>query len=169
MSDAPNARIIGKSLEDLLDQTVHEAYRRAGQADIWHQGTVCIPTRRGWQPIESRPDYSGLLIGSGQHVEFDAKHCLERRYRHSTKRLHQLRILWNVHQKGGIAGILVANLEADAAWWLRPRPEWAREEFQSTVLGLEPWSIPVPCHTAFWSFVPDWLPVAVEAAREAIR
>lgn len=164
---APNARAIGESLENLLDVTVHQLYRRTRFADMHHQGTICIPTQRGWTPIDSRPDYAGLTmpncpLGRGLHIEIDAKHCLDSRYRHSKKRLHQLSILWDVHQAGGIAGILVANLRIEAAWWLVPQVEWAREEFISTPLLAEgsPEAVVVP-RADYGEFVPDWLTTAL--------
>lgn len=158
-----NSRVIGKTLESLLDDTIHQTYRIDGRIwAIWHEGTRCIPTRSGWKPVDSRPDYAGVLPG-GRFVCFDAKHCQEKRYRHSDKRLHQLRDLWAVHEAGGLAGILVVNLGTEMAWWLLPQPEWG--DMQFTSVALEPdgniVAVRVPRATGYWDFVPDWLEAAL--------
>lgn len=161
-----NNRTIGLSVENALDQQIHPHYLRDGLiADIWHEGTRCIPTRNGWKPVESRPDYAGVLPG-GRSVCFDAKHCSERRYRHSKERLHQLRAIWNVHAAKGLGGILVVNWDIESAWWLLPQPEWADEQFTSTVLEPGEAVIAVPKFDS-WSWLPDWLAAATstEVAR----
>lgn len=153
-----NSRIIGQSVETALDQLVHPAYARDGLALVWHEGTRAIHTRQGWKPIDSRPDYAGVLIDSGRAICFDAKHCADRHYRHSADRLHQLRAIWQVHNAGGLAGILVVNWEAERAWWLRPEPEWEYEH--GFKVALEPGIavVKVPAHPMFeHEFIPDWL------------
>ena len=156
MNAEPAARIVGQSLESTLD-LVHDLYRRERLALVWHEGTRAIPTQRGWKPVDSRPDYAGLLFGSGRALAFDAKHCAARRYHHPQKREHQLRKLWDVHEAGGLAGLLVVNLADEMAWWLPPQPEWALGEFTSTVLGEYRRTLPVGCHGRFHEFVPNWL------------
>ena len=172
MNATPTAHIVGKSLELTLD-LVHDIYRRQQLALIYHQGTRAIPTAGGWKAIESRPDYAGLLYVTkfrpAIHVEFDAKHCASRRYIHPKKREHQLRKLWDVHEAGGIAGLLVVNLAEEMAWWLPPQPEWAFGEFTSTVLGEQERTLPVGCHPQFSEFVPDWLSVVIKQVGTYVR
>lgn len=157
-----NNRVVGQSVENALDQTIHPAYLRDGLLiDIWHEGTRCIPTQHGWKPVASRPDYAGVLPG-GRAVCFDAKHCAERRYRHNKKRLHQLSDLWKVHIAGGLAGILVVNWELERGWWLLPQTEWMHQEFTSTI--LEPGEAVVEVGKLDgWGWLPDWLTTARQA------
>lgn len=169
MNTAPNARIIGLSLENTLDQMVHPTYLREGLlADVWHEGQRGIWTKDGLKPVDSRPDYGGVLPG-GRYFVMDAKVSAEARYRHNKKRLHQLWDLWNAHRSGGLAGILVVNWELERGWWLIVQPEWEREEFTSTLLGDPERTREVPPHPMFeHEFMPDWL-MAARQAEGSIR
>lgn len=164
-----NNRTVGASVENALDRLVHPIYKREGLAQIHHEGTRCIPTRNGWKPVDSRPDYAGMLIGSGRSITFDAKHCADMRYHHdTTKRAHQLIDLWDDHRAGGIAGILVVNWGLDSAWWILPQPEWEMGSFTGTMLGDPARTLEVPPMADYCGeFIPDWLTAAlsIEVAR----
>lgn len=149
---------IGEALEQTL-ALLHTRYKADRLANVWHSGTRAIKTREGWQPMPSRPDWGGEMWPNGRAIVFDSKHCLEDTYRHDTvRRGHQLMDIWDAYQAGAVAGILVANIEADTAFWLMPTSEWGDGQFVPRKLE---YARAVPAHSDFDQYVPDWLSAAL--------
>ena len=139
-------RLQGKRAESVVE-FMADRYRQAGIATIWKQGTIAIPTKLGWKPINSLPDFGGVLHGSGRYIAFDVKSTTQRHYHHPKERGHQLEQLWRVSRAGGIAGLLIQHLPSyhinkpkpyDEAWyWVKPFPEW--ENGTSSSITIDTW------------------------------
>lgn len=149
---------IGEALEQTL-ALLHTRYRADRLANVWHSGTRARKAGDEWVPLPSRPDWGGEMWPTGRAIVFDSKSCLDDTYRHDIKRrAHQLIDIWDAYQAGAVAGILVANIGADAAWWLTPTSEWGDGQFVPRKLER---ATTIPAHKDFPdNYVPDWLAVA---------
>lgn len=120
-----NSRQNGQALEDTLDLQ-HAQYRRDRKALCWHNGVQSIHRRAEIIQVLSLPDYGFILTQhGGRGGMFDAKFTQDERlrYRHPTDRKHQLIQLWDVHQAGGIAFLLV-SYRLLKHWVVWPDASW---------------------------------------------
>lgn len=135
-------RIQGERAESVV-KFMADRYREAGIATLWQQGTIAIPTRSGWKPINSLPDFGGVLHGSGRAIAFDVKSTTKPRYTHPKSRSHQLQHLWKVHAAGGVAGLLIQWLDnhpdrqIESWYWAWPQPSWQDGQSLAVVMSLE--------------------------------
>jgi len=154
----------GAALEELLEWK-HNAYRANNQAVVWFNGTKA--SVRGGRVImeQSRPDFEGVLRG-GRHVAFDAKHVMVPEYRHDRRRAHQLRDLWEVHEAGGVAFLLV-SVRLDDFYLLWPAYEWRDDKpYHVHLDALASWEgARVPVAGGYG--LPDWLEIVRKERREA--
>lgn len=152
----------GAALEEVL-QWQHNVYAANRRAHVWHNGLKAeVRNGKGGAQylthlVKSRPDYEGVLTDlGGRHVAFDAKHTQEITYHHDRRRLHQLRDLWDIHEAGGIAFLLVSwNLER--YWLCWPEPGWSMTKPYTVKLPeMSPdRGIEVPTGGSYK--LPDWL------------
>lgn len=169
-------RLQGKRAEAAVE-FMADRYRQAGVATIWRQGTIAIPTRGGWKPINSLPDFGGVIHGKGRAVAFDVKSTTKPTYRHSKTRAHQLEHLWKVHEAGGLAGLLIEYIGEtgasmrhgyfDSVWyWLWPTKAW--EYGDSMSIKLEINALPpalglsVPFYEPVSEPYPDFLHLVIQ-------
>jgi len=161
-----NPQQAGQALEDALD-LLHILYRRDKRATLWHNGVQSIHGRGGAIiQVDSLPDYGGVLSSLGARaVMFDAKHTQDDtlRYRHPKDRLHQLAQLWDVHQAGGVAFVLVCY-KLVRAWVVWPDEVWANHGPYSIILRdgeYATWEATEV--TMDENGLPDWLSTVIEA------
>jgi len=117
----------GEQFEGLL-AVQHQQYYNQDRVLLWHSGLRCKVVGKGQMVREdSRPDFEGALYGSGRHIAFDAKSTTKATYSHPKSRMHQCNALWDVHQAGGLAFLLVSvNLEMGYILW--PDTRWQGEK-----------------------------------------
>lgn len=163
------SRLAGRQFEALLD-TLHNYYRGQGMAYISHNGLQAQRTGRGGRHVitmKSQPDYTGVMGPGGIFVAFDAKSSSRPYYYHAPKQAHQLRFLWNVHQMGGAAFLLVyvraEVMDDDMAWMLWPRPSWeSGEGYKLSLRGRRPVGAEIAVQVPPLPgspYIPDWLSV----------
>lgn len=160
----PNPRQQGAVLEDVL-QWQHNTYRANNLAVVWHNGTKSEVRGGKVIMLQSRPDFEGCLTcQSGRHVAFDSKHVTVPEYRHDSRRRHQLRDLWEVHEAGGIAFLLV-SVRLESYYLLWPTYEWRDEQPYHVKLDqLAAWegeAVPI----AGGYQLPDWLAVVTQRGK----
>ncbi|HEY5901533.1 MAG TPA: Holliday junction resolvase RecU, partial [Anaerolineales bacterium] len=142
----------------------HNIYLSNRRALIWFTGTQGKVRRGKVILLKSRPDFEGVLCTlGGRHVALDAKVTASVLYRHDHKRLHQLRDLWEVHEAGGVAFLLISHqLERFYSVW--PQPSWAyREPFSIRLDQLDGRGVEVV--RAGSNRLPDWLSTIEEVYR----
>lgn len=160
-------RARGKSIEEQLS-LLHSVYYARNLAFVEHNGTVAEMRGGRWVPLDSLPDYSGLITRlDGKFVSFDVKLVSKPVYNHPKKKLHQTDYLWQVSQAGGIAFLLMVVEPLDRAWALWPQSHWQEYLGHGWSVHIEPnespthysnWATEVPAWgEVHGSYIPNWL------------
>lgn len=148
------SRASGKAAENQVD-FLHQIYHAHSIALVRHNGTSAEMHGEDWVPKESPPDYEGCITKYGaRHVVFDLKYRTSLGYSHPKDKLHQTEYIWNMHEAGAVAFILlwIETEKFSGGFALIPQPYWQLHHNRGWSLSkrdleLPELAIPIPAWT----------------------